>query len=341
MQLNPYYVRYTPHMSALSFQLLHQDSESRARVGRVSTPHGDFDTPAFMPVGTQGTVKGLLPAQVADTQAQILVGNTYHLMLRPGSELVAQMGGLHQWMKWNQPILTDSGGFQVFSLADTSKIHEDGVTFRSHLDGQLIELTPERSMQVQNELGADIIMAFDDCPPAQSMSEHQQERAKARGDELDDSEKLSDTEYTARVKIANERTIRWLERCTKAHARADEQALFGIVQGGTDPEQRQWSAQHVCSFDLPGYAIGGVAVGESPELIHRVVQQTAVLLPEDKPRYLMGVGYERDIVAAVRSGVDMFDCVLPTRNARNANAFTPQGQNTAQKRPVCRRPTPD
>jgi len=328
----------------LTFHIEHRDETTHARVGTVTTPHGSFDTPAFMPVGTQGTVKGLLPGGVAETGAQIILGNTYHLMLRPGSELIAQMGGLHEWMRWPHPILTDSGGFQVFSLADTGQIHDDGVTFRSHLDGAKIDLTPERSMRVQNELGADIIMAFDDCPPARGQSDHQkkwraaQQKSGGSGQwpvasgenrqegQGDDSETLSDAEYVQRVKTANERTVRWLERCVAAHGRPDDQALFGIVQGGTDPQQRAWSAERVTQIDLPGYAIGGVAVGEGTAEIHAVVEQTAPLLPVDKPRYLMGVGYERDLVAAVRSGVDMFDCVLPTRNARNANAFTPTGQ---------------
>ena len=311
--------------SPLSFTILHRDTDgSRARLGRVTTPHGAFDTPAFMPVGTQATIKGLQPAQVERLGAQIILGNTYHLMLRPGSELVAQMGGLHRWMRWDRPILTDSGGFQVFSLSDINRITDEGVTFKSHLDGRLIELTPERSMRVQNELGADIIMAFDDCPPAKDVGRD------ASGVEAEAvglaRHAIRPTAYAPRLKEANERTVRWLERCTKAHARKDEQALFGIVQGGTDLEQRTWSAERVTAFDLPGFAIGGVAVGEGYAELVRVVNHTAPLLPEAKPRYLMGVGYERDILAAVRAGVDMFDCVLPTRNGRNANAFTPHGQ---------------
>lgn len=297
-------------MSALTFEIESEDSTTHARVGRVTTPHGSFDTPAFMPVGTQGTVKGLTPDQARDTGAQIILGNTYHLMLRPGSDLIARQGGLQHWTRWQGPMLTDSGGFQVFSLAEMNKITDDGVRFKSHLDGAMIDLPPERSMQVQHELGADIIMAFDDCPPASNQFD---------GD---------DAAYAERVKVANERTLRWLERCVQTHkasGRDAEQALFPIVQGGTDLDQRDWCVEHACAFDAPGYAIGGVAVGEPPEEIHRIVEYTAPKLPKDRPRYLMGVGYERDIVAAVRSGVDMFDCVLPTRNGRKGYAFTPQG----------------
>ncbi len=326
-------------MPAVTYELKQKDAETNARLGRVTTPHGMFDTPAFMPVGTQASVKGLLPAQVDSVGAQILLSNTYHLMLRPGSGLVKQMGGLHKWMRWDKPILTDSGGFQVFSLTDINKIGEDGVTFRSHIDGALIELTPERSMQVQNELGADIIMAFDDCPPSGGIQDSGVWDGKERPAGMPDPQipnpnpqslmtrhAVAVEDYPARVKIANERTVRWLDRCVKAHDRCDEQGLFGIVQGGTDLVARSWCAEHVTQHDLPGFAIGGVAVGEGYDEIKRVVEHTAPLLPEDRPRYLMGVGYERDILMAVRAGVDMFDCVLPTRNGRNGNAFTPSGQ---------------
>jgi queuine tRNA-ribosyltransferase len=252
-----------------------------------------------MPVGTQGTIKGILPSLVAQTGARIILGNTYHLMLRPGPDLVRALGGLHGFMNWPGPILTDSGGFQAFSMSDLARLTDESVTFRSIIDGSMVTLTPERAVEVQNALGADIIMALDDCPPAGAPP--------------------------ARLDEANERTIRWLERCAAAHARRDDQALFGIVQGGTDLDRRTRSAAQVCGVDLPGYAIGGVAVGEEFDQIKAVVRHTAPLLPEDRPRYLMGVGYERDIVAAVRAGVDMFDCVLPTRNGRNAFAFTPEG----------------
>lgn len=295
-----------------------------------------------MPVGTQGTIKGILPAQVRDLGAHIILANTFHLMLRPGSQLIAQMGGsegLHAWMHWHGPILTDSGGFQVFSLAELNKINDDGVTFRSPHDGASVHLTPERSIQVQNELGADIIMAFDDCPPAENSgvgsrvsglgedtSETVDEREMPALNPKPDTRHPTPVTYLARVKQSCERSIRWLDRCVKAHARKADQGLFGIVQGGTELAMRDWCVEAVTQHDLPGYAIGGVAVGEGFEEIKRVVEHTAPLLPPNKPRYLMGVGYERDILTAVRAGIDMFDCVLPSRNGRNANAFTPTGQ---------------
>ncbi len=313
-------------MPSLTYQLLKQDTTSHARLGRVTTPHGSFDTPTFMPVGTQATIKGLLPQSVADTGAQVVLSNTYHLMLRPGSELVAKMGGLHGWMRWNGPILTDSGGFQVFSLGETNKIDDDGVSFKSHLDGSLIRMTPESSMRVQEQLGADIIMAFDDCPPAAKVKAGPRAGGVAMAQA---APVMSDSDYAKRVEAANERTLRWLDRCVAAHhdsGRWDEQALFGIVQGGTNLELRSACVAAVTQHDLPGFAVGGVAVGEGPDEIRRVVEHTAPLLPQNKPRYLMGVGYERDIVAAVRAGIDMFDCVLPTRNGRNATAFTRTGR---------------
>jgi queuine tRNA-ribosyltransferase len=309
----------------LEFEIFAESASCGARVGRVTTLHGSFDTPAFMPVGTKAAVKGLLPNQVRKTGSQILLNNTYHLLLRPGHELVERMGGVHRFMNWDAPILTDSGGYQAYSMADTNAIDDDGVTFKSIVDGSMIRLTPERAIEVQNALGADIIMAFDDCPPSVDPSAGVVNQTRLRQAAARDSRR-GPYDHAERLRIANERTIRWLERCKAAHRRADEQALFGIVQGGTDPDQRAWSAERVCGVDLPGYAIGGVAVGESPELIAEVVRQTAPLLPNNKPRYLMGVGYERDMVSAVRAGIDMFDCVLPTRNGRNANAFTPGGQ---------------
>jgi queuine tRNA-ribosyltransferase len=286
-------------MRAVTYELLQADAASRARLGRVHTPHGPFDTPAFMPVGTQGTIKGVLPDHVAATGSQCILANTYHLMLRPGEKVVADLGDLHRFMAWPGPILTDSGGFQVFSLADLNKITDDGVTFRSHIDGAVVHLTPARSMQVQNDLGADIIMAFDECPPADAPLEYHL--------------------------TAVERTLRWASLCIEAHARPDRQALFGIVQGGTNPALRQRCADELIRMDFPGYAIGGLAVGEGFEAMQGVLNLVTPLLPADKPRYLMGVGYPRDIVAAVRQGVDMFDCVLPTRNGRNAYAFTASG----------------
>ncbi len=308
----------------LTFEILARSGH--ARVGRVTTPHGSFDTPAFMPVGTKATVKGILPRDVRASGAQILLNNTYHLMLRPGSELIQQMGGVHRFMGWDGPILTDSGGFQAYSMADINAINDDGVTFKSIVNGSMITLTPERAMQVQNELGPDIMMAFDDCPPSVDPENAPVNQTRLRLAAMRDTQDARGYDHEARLDLANERTVRWLERCKAAHARADEQALFGIVQGGTDLDRRTKSVTDVCSIDLPGYAIGGVAVGESPDDIKRVVDHTAPLMPDDKPRYLMGVGYERDIVAAVLAGVDMFDCVLPTRNARNANAFTRAGQ---------------
>ncbi|MEM7576384.1 MAG: tRNA guanosine(34) transglycosylase Tgt [Planctomycetota bacterium] len=317
-------------MSALTYELRQADAGSAARLGQVTTPHGTFDTPAFMPVGTQGTVKGLLPSQLENLGAQIVLGNTYHLMLRPGSELVAGQGGLQRWTGWGKPMLTDSGGFQVFSLGNLNRIDDDGVRFKSHIDGRSIELTPQRSMQVQHELGADIIMAFDDCPPAAAPSAHQAERVASfkAGTARRPPEAFDAAAYERRVREANERTLRWLDRCSAYHRQTGQdrkQALFGIVQGGTDLDQRDACMDAVCSHDLPGYAIGGVAVGEPPDEIRRVVAHTADRLPHDRPRYLMGVGYPADIVAAVRAGVDMFDCVLPSRNGRNGHAFLPDG----------------
>lgn len=307
---------------ALAFSVTARCAESAARIGRVETPHGGFDTPAFMPVGTQGTVKGILPSLVADSGARIVLGNTYHLMLRPGSRIVQSLGGLHRFMNWNGPILTDSGGYQAYSMSDLTELSDDGVTFRSIIDGSTIALSPERAIEVQHELGADIIMALDDCPPSVDPATMNQTRLRTAAAR---SSMKRDYDHARRLDEANERTIRWLERCKRAHERAGDQSLFGIVQGGTDLDRRTRSASQVCGIDLPGYAIGGVAVGEGHSQIVEVVAHTARLLPADRPRYLMGVGYERDIVAAVRAGVDMFDCVLPTRNGRNAFAFTRTG----------------
>ncbi|MGF1632402.1 MAG: tRNA guanosine(34) transglycosylase Tgt [Phycisphaerae bacterium] len=274
-------------------------TDGRARLGRVHTPHGPMETPAFMPVGTQGTVKGLTPRMLRDVGSQCILGNTYHLMLRPGERTVAALGDLHGFMAWDGPILTDSGGFQVFSLADISRIDDAGVDFRSHLDGATVRLDAARSMQVQNALGADIIMAFDHCPPGDAPMSLQHE--------------------------AMDRTLRWAKECVKAHERPGEQGLFGIVQGGTDLAMRARCANELAELDLPGYALGGLAVGEGFENMRRVLEATTPLLPSDKPRYLMGVGYPRDIVEAVANGVDMFDCVLPTRSGRSGAAFTRGG----------------
>ena len=282
-------------------EILQRSAENGARLGRVHTPHGVFDTPAFMPVATAAAMKGLTPEQVRSTGSQIILNNTLHCMLRPGAERIAKFGSSHAFMRWNGPILTDSGGFQAFSMADIRTLDDDGVTFSSFVDGAKVRMTPEVSIRAQNLIGADIIMAFDDCPPA--AAEVPMER----------------------VRQAMHRSVDWLHRCKAAHARPDAQALFGIVQGGTHLELRKESAARTCEIELPGYAIGGVAVGESPERIADTVRFTAPLLPDAKPRYLMGVGYPRDIAIAVAAGVDMFDCVLPTRNGRNALAFTREG----------------
>lgn len=314
-------------MSALQYEIIEKSTSCNARLGRVTTPHGSFQTPAFMPVGTKASVKGLLPGLVGQTGSEIILGNTYHLMLRPGSELIERRGGLHRFMRWNGPILTDSGGYQVYSLGDTNKVTDDGVAFKSVVNGSIIHMTPEMSMTIQHQLGADIIMAFDDCPPSVDPVTMSDARRRMLTTKTGSFEKNYDHEK--RLTLSNERTIRWLERCAKHHrdsGRDDVQALFGIVQGGTDLARRDWSLERVCAVDLPGFAIGGVAVGEGFDQIVEVVGHTAPKMPEEKPRYLMGVGYERDLVAAVRAGVDMFDCVLPTRNGRNANAFTRTGQ---------------
>ncbi len=317
----------------LQFEITHRCRHSAARVGRVTTPHGSFDTPAFMAVGTRGTVKGLTPTQVAQTGTQVVLNNTLHLMLRPGDQTIAKAGGAHKFMGWPGPILTDSGGYQAYSLADINAIDDDGVTFRSIVDGSAVRLTPERSIEAQNAIGADIIMAFDDCPPSMDPESGPTNQTRLRQAAMRDADKRRGYDHAARLRLANERTIRWLERCKAAHARPDEQALFGIVQGGTDLDARTWSAERITGVDLPGYAIGGVAVGEPPEQIAAITRHTAALLPEEKPRYLMGVGYERDLVSAVLSGVDMFDCVLPTRNARNSQAFVREG--TLRLRNAC------
>ncbi|TVQ53222.1 MAG: tRNA guanosine(34) transglycosylase Tgt [Phycisphaerales bacterium] len=311
-------------MSALTFTIESSCRSTRARVGCVTTSNGSFETPAFMPVGTRGSVKGLTPQQIEDTGSQIILNNAYHLMLRPGDEMIARRGGVHRFMRWNGPILTDSGGYQAYSMADINALTEEGVTFQSIIDGQKILLTPERSIEVQNNLGADIIMAFDDCPPSVDPASLNESRKRLAAQRSGPFRKGYD--HATRLREAHERTVRWLERCVRAHRRPDEQALFGIVQGGTDLDLRRASAEAITNIELPGYAIGGVAVGEGTDLIRSITEFTAPLLPPDKPRYLMGVGYERDIVAAVCAGVDMFDCVLPTRNGRNAQAFTPQGR---------------
>ena len=276
------------------FAIRHRCPVTQARLGQLQTPHGPVDTPRFMPVGTSATVKGLTTEQLGQTRAQMVLANAYHLHLQPGEDCVAAAGGLHRFMAWDGPILTDSGGYQVFSLAGCNRVEDHGVTFRSPRDGRTIQMTPERSMAIQNRLGADVIMAFDHCPPAQAGCQA--------------------------VEAATDRTHRWLERCIAAHGNQD-QALFGIVQGGCHGELRRWSAATVCSHDLPGFAIGGVSVGESTADIHQVVKLVTPLLPEHKPRYLMGVGSLAEMAQAVAQGVDLFDCVLPTRLGRHGTAL--------------------
>jgi len=280
------------------FEFTLQATAGRARAGRFLTPHGELLTPVFAPVGTQATVKTLTPAQVEELGASLVLANTYHLYLRPGDELIRDLGGLHHFMQWPHPILTDSGGFQVFSLAQTRKIDDDGVTFKSHIDGSIHRFTPEKSIAIQENLGADIIMAFDEC---------------------------SDPNDVAYTPIAMERTHRWAERCLKAKRRSD-QALFGIIQGGVNPDLRAASAKFIVSLDTPGIAIGGLSVGETKEEMHAMLDVVTPLLPANKPRYLMGVGTPEDIINGVARGVDIFDCVLPTRLARHHSAFSPEGR---------------
>lgn len=327
---------------AIRFEISARVGDCAARLGRLSTPHGDFETPAFMPVATAAAMKGLTPSQVRATGTSCILSNAYHLMLRPGAERVRHLGGVHAFMRWDGPILTDSGGFQAFSMSAASEIDDDGVTFRSFVDGSRVHMGPESSIAVQNDLGADIIMAFDDCPPTDAddglhairhedldggADPEDEARASppARGATLRSTRVRRPADLAARRREAVERSARWLRRCAAAHRAPDRQALFGIVQGGTDLDLRKRSVDETCAVELPGYAIGGVAVGESPQEIERVVRFTAPLLPQAKPRYLMGVGYERDIVAAVEAGVDLFDCVLPTRSGRNALVFTRTG----------------
>lgn len=289
-----------PTSSALlvRFELLHRDAKTNARRGRLRTAHGVVDTPAFMPVGTAGAVKALGPDDLANAGAQIVLGNTYHLMLRPGADVVSQLGGLHRFTSWSGPILTDSGGFQVFSLAERRTITDEGVEFQSHLDGSRHLLTPESSIAIQEELGADIIMALDECPP--SFSER------------------------PALESSVARTTRWLRRCAKAWTRGS--SLFGIVQGGLDPELRRRHVDEVCAVDLPGYALGGYSVGEKREAMYESVALSAPRLPADRPRYLMGVGSPLDLITCVAAGIDLFDCVLPTRCARNGLLFTSEGK---------------
>ena len=301
-------------MSAITYELVKTDPETGARAGILHTPHGSFPTPIFMPVGTQGSVKGVSPEEVKELGGNIILGNTYHLFLRPGSELVKEMGGLHKFMNWDGAILTDSGGFQVFSLGELRKITEDGVTFRSHIDGSKKFLSPEVSMKVQMDLGSDIVMAFDECIPYPA-----------------------DYEYAKR---STERTTRWAKRCKDAMTSPD-QGLFGIVQGGMYKDLRTQSVKELVELDFPGYAVGGLSVGEPKDLMYEMLDHTVKQLPENKPRYLMGVGTPDCLVEAVMHGIDMFDCVFPTRVARNGTAMTWDGrlvmknsEHTHDKRPI-------
>jgi queuine tRNA-ribosyltransferase len=280
-------------------------SDGAARQGRLSTPHGVVETPVFMPVGTQATVKGLTPQMLEEAGATMLLGNTYHLTLRPGDELIAQLGGLHRFMGWERPILTDSGGYQIYSLAQSRKVDDRAAVFRSHIDGALLELTPEKAVAIQENLGSDIAMCLDECPPG---GEDSHRRDKPGGS----------------LQEAVRRTIHWGERCKAAHRRND-QALFAIVQGGTDLALRRECAEALTRLDFPGYALGGFSVGETQTQMLEALAPAAALLPVDKPRYLMGVGKPADILHAIGCGIDMFDCVLPTRNGRNACAFTGGG----------------
>lgn len=284
----------------IKFELIKESKDSKARLGKLYTPHGVIETPIFMPVGTRATVKAMTPEEVKDLGAQIILSNTYHLYLKPGHELIKEAGGLHKFMNWSGPILTDSGGFQVFSLGDLRKINEEGVEFRSHIDGSKHFLSPEKSIEIQNALGSDIMMAFDECAPY-----------------------LASYEY---VEKSMERTTRWAKRCKDFHKDLDHQAIFGIVQGGMFKDLREKSAHDLVAMDFPGYAIGGLSVGEPRELMCDILDYTTPLLPKEKPRYLMGVGTPDYLFEAVIRGIDMADCVLPTRIARNGTVLTSSGK---------------
>ncbi|MBN1427370.1 MAG: tRNA guanosine(34) transglycosylase Tgt [Anaerolineae bacterium] len=301
-------------MSSLPFSYQPEATDGAARAGIFHTPHGPIPMPIFAPVGTQATVKAVTPRDLTDLGASLILANTYHLYLRPGDDIVREMGGLHHFMGWDGPILTDSGGFQVWSLSAINKIDDDGVTFRSHIDGSLHRLTPERAIGIQQNLGADIIMCFDECASP------------------------LDRDYNQK---ALERTHRWAERCREAWSNRDRQALFGIVQGGIFDDLRQQSARGLVDLDFPGYAIGGLSVGESKPDMYRIIETVTPLLPTDRPRYLMGVGAIDDIIQGVSRGIDMFDCVLPTRLARHGAAMTWQGRlnlnnavHTRDNRPI-------
>lgn len=286
--------------SPVTYRLIKKCRDTMARRGELTTPHGTIQTPVFMPVGTQATVKTMAPHELKELGAGIILSNTYHLHLRPGEDLIREAGGLHKFMNWSGAILTDSGGFQVFSLSDLRKITDDGVQFRSHLDGSPRFFSPESVMAIENALGADIIMAFDECPPFPATREY--------------------------LEVSLRRTLDWAKRCKAAHKRPDEQALFGIVQGGEHLDLRKQAAEALVEMDFPGYAIGGLSVGEPKPIMHEVLSFTTPLLPADKPRYLMGVGSPDDLFEGVERGIDMFDCVLPTRIARNGTVLTSRGK---------------
>lgn len=296
---------------SFEFEIIAQDGLARA--GILHTPHGDILTPVFAPVGTVATVKAVAPRDLADSGASLVLANTYHLHLRPGDEIVREMGGLHDFMGWHGPILTDSGGFQVFSLTEINRIDDDGVTFRNHIDGSRLRFTPEVATKIQQNLGADIIMCFDECPPP------------------------TDRDVVAR---AVERTAAWALRCRETHPDDSVQALFGIVQGGIFPDLREQSAAFMQTLDFPGYAIGGLAVGETKQAMYDTLDVTVPTLPTGKPRYLMGVGEPDDLAQAVSRGVDIFDCVMPTRVARHGAALTPQGRINVRNKSLERDPAP-
>ena len=287
-------------MASLTFELIKKSSRSKARRGRITTRHSVIETPVFMPVGTQATVKAMKPEEVRDMGADIILGNTYHLFLRPGHELIREAGGLHKFMNWSGSILTDSGGFQVFSFGKMRKITEEGVKFQSYLDGSRHMLTPESVVEIQTALGSDIMMAFDECAPYPA-----------------------DRRY---IKDSLERTTRWLKRCKESHWNTEEQALFGIMQGGMYKDMRRESADQIVEMNLPGYSIGGLSVGEPKEIMYDMLDDCVDWLPEEKPRYLMGVGSPDCLLEGVARGIDMFDCVIPTRIARNGMAYTSFGK---------------